>query len=265
MNKTKKKMEMKVIIALAAMIALCAAALMLTVTPKGGPGADCRGHGDCASGICDYIKQDMGRCAPSACQAGQRTVAMDGSVEYVCNNSVWVRPAEHIQTCKDNPYCDLSKPCEAGLKRVLREDQYDSACRESMAQMILPTVCVPCGNNVCDANESDCNCPEDCGTAASSGITGIIMLGPTCPVQRIGEVCERPYAATVVVKSAGSEITRFTSGDDGRFTVELPPGTYELEPLTEGGAMLPRGAPQTVVVQAGQLTNVTITYDTGIR
>ena len=90
------------------------------------------------------------------------------------------------------------------------------------------------------------------------------MLGPTCPVQREGETCERPFVATVVVKSAGSEVTRFTSGEDGRFTVLLSPGTYDLEPLTEGGAMLPRGESQTVTVQAG-FTNVTISYDTGIR
>jgi len=31
-----------------------------------------------------------------------------------------------------------------------------------MAQRILRTVCAPCGNGVCDPDESVCNCPRDC-------------------------------------------------------------------------------------------------------
>jgi hypothetical protein len=53
-----------------------------------------------------------------------------------------------------------------GMKRLLHPDEYmvseDGRCMESMAQRLLRTVCVPCGNGVCDQDESPCNCPQDC-------------------------------------------------------------------------------------------------------
>ena len=33
-----------------------------------------------------------------------------------------------------------------------------------------------------------------------SGVRGIVLYGPTCPVQRAGQSCERPYQATIVVR-----------------------------------------------------------------
>lgn len=125
-------------------------------------GADCRAHSECASGVCDFYKQDMGKCTALACQTGDEVVGISGAVEYSCNNSRWVA-VDGEQTCKDNPYCDLDNPCGAGLTRALRPDQYGANCQESMAQMILPTVCIDCGDGVCDINESECNCPADCG------------------------------------------------------------------------------------------------------
>ncbi len=102
-----------------------------------------------------------------------------------------------------------------------------------------------------------------------SGITGIIQAGPQCPVVRPNDpnCADKPLAATVIVKSAatGLQVTQFTSSSDGTFHVPLPPGSYELDPQPGSPSGLPFGAPQTVQVQAGQFTNVTIEYDTGIR
>ncbi len=103
-----------------------------------------------------------------------------------------------------------------------------------------------------------------------SGITGIIQAGPQCPV--IGpnsppDCQDKPLAATVIVRSAatGLEITRFQSAADGTFSVPLPPGSYVLDPQPGSPSGFPHAAPQNVEVQAGQFTNVTIEYDTGIR
>ena len=38
--------------------------------------------------------------------------------------------------------------------------------------------------------------------AATSGIEGQVLLGPTCPVEREGMPCEEPYEATIVVWDA---------------------------------------------------------------
>lgn len=101
-----------------------------------------------------------------------------------------------------------------------------------------------------------------------SGISGIVLAGPTCPVEMPDDPdCDdQPYAATVIVKTldGSSTVTRFTAGNDGRFRVPLFPGTYRLDPLP-GANGFPISSPQTVVVQSDSYTEVTISYDTGIR
>ncbi|HKQ47745.1 MAG TPA: carboxypeptidase-like regulatory domain-containing protein [Phycisphaerae bacterium] len=99
-----------------------------------------------------------------------------------------------------------------------------------------------------------------------NGINGVILAGPTCPFQMEGEDCDdRPIAATVIVRQPfGFEVTRFTSDDDGRFRVELPPGNYQLDPQPNECCI--GTAPfQTVTVQDGQFNEIVISYDTGIR
>jgi hypothetical protein len=101
-----------------------------------------------------------------------------------------------------------------------------------------------------------------------SGISGVVLAGPTCPVQMPDdpECDDQPYAATVMVKTANGRftVTRFTAGSDGHFRVPLFPGTYLLDPLPDASGF-PISSPQTVVVQSGAFTDITISYDTGIR
>ncbi len=105
-----------------------------------------------------------------------------------------------------------------------------------------------------------------CASAAAppSGLTGRVMIGPTCPVQRLGERCERPYRTEIVVLRARDQrrVTLFRSGSDGRFRVRLTPGRYVLEAASPG---LPRLTPLQVTVRAGRFTAVTIVFDSGIR
>lgn len=99
----------------------------------------------------------------------------------------------------------------------------------------------------------------------TSGIEGVVTLGPLMPVTRVGEPNERPYEATIVVRTANGsrEVTRFRSGTDGRFHVPLHPGDYVLEPV--GGHPFPTAPSQTVTVEEGAFSQVLIQYDTGIR
>jgi hypothetical protein len=98
-----------------------------------------------------------------------------------------------------------------------------------------------------------------------SGIRGMVLYGPTCPVQRAGQTCERPYATSITVKRepAGTVVARASSGSDGRFTARLSAGTYLLEP--RNGKPYPRAQSQTVTVHRHRFTNVTIRFDSGIR
>lgn len=104
-------------------------------------------------------------------------------------------------------------------------------------------------------------------TQSGTGLQGIVEAGPTCPVERINSPCPpHPLAATVVVRnSQGAEVTRFHSGSDGRFRVDLAPGTYALIGQPVGSSFLPRPIPATATVTAGSYVTVNVEYDTGIR
>jgi hypothetical protein len=103
-----------------------------------------------------------------------------------------------------------------------------------------------------------------------SGIRGVVLLGPTCP---IGEdpgaddpvPCLTPYAAALVVTDSESAVVaRVSSAADGTFQVDLPPGEYVVTPAT-GQDTYPIAQPVSVVVGPGSYAEVEINYDTGIR
>jgi hypothetical protein len=112
-----------------------------------------------------------------------------------------------------------------------------------------------------------------CGTAPAStpppgtGIQGVVQSGPACPVEQINSPCPpHPLAATVVVRDAnGHEVARTHSGSDGRFKIDVAPGTYTIVGLNIGSSMLPRPIPTTVTVTSGTYATVNVEYDSGIR
>lgn len=158
---------------------------------KAKPAKICRAHDECPSGVCSRFKKDNGHCAPVRCRVGERT---DNNHFFCSAKMKWQPSRREGEACKHsyecfeptcfmNPMCDLRpgskaactkgectltrmpSPCELdGRKVVLAPEEYaqDGTCMQSLAQRILRTVCVPCGNGVCDADESPCNCPSDC-------------------------------------------------------------------------------------------------------
>ena len=102
---------------------------------------------------------------------------------------------------------------------------------------------------------------------AGTGFRGVVQVGPACPVERIDSPCPpHPLAATVVVRNgSGVEVLRFHSGPDGRFTVDIAPGTYSVVGLNIGASMLPRPIPTTVTVTQGSYATLNVQYDSGIR
>ena len=104
-------------------------------------------------------------------------------------------------------------------------------------------------------------------TQSTSGIRITVSIGPTCPgPSRAGESCVRPYAGEfVIANSAGAEVARVTTDDNGQATVALAPGEYTVKLNLNSKVPYPRGAPATVTVPPGQYVEVTIQLDTGIR
>lgn len=101
----------------------------------------------------------------------------------------------------------------------------------------------------------------------TSGIDGMVTLGPLCPVSRLEEPCpDRPFAATLLVRTAaGQTLGPVQSDASGRFTLDVPPGKYVIEPQLTSSGRLPFAGPVDVTVPATGRAAVTIAYDTGIR
>lgn len=98
-----------------------------------------------------------------------------------------------------------------------------------------------------------------------SGIRGRVVYGPTCPVQRLGHTCERPYQASITIrrKSTDKVVARVRSSADGGFTVRLRGGVYVLHP--QNGKPYPRAETQTVTVRRHRFTTIVVSFDSGIR
>ncbi len=106
-------------------------------------------------------------------------------------------------------------------------------------------------------------------TSATSGLSGQVLLGPTCPgpsrVEGDPACADRPYRAEINVLRAGQLVARLGSDAVGEFRVGLRPGSYTLVPLTPPGAVLPVAARQSVEVRPDTFAGVVIRYDSGLR
>jgi hypothetical protein len=99
----------------------------------------------------------------------------------------------------------------------------------------------------------------------TSGIRGQALAGPRCPVETQASPCPPvPYEGTVIATDveSGEEFTVETDSE-GRFALSLEPGTYEVSIVSETSP--PFAKPQTVTVEPGSFTEITVSVDTGIR
>ena len=110
-----------------------------------------------------------------------------------------------------------------------------------------------------------CGSSDLLGPDAAQGIEGLALLGPRCPVVRLDDPCpDLPHEASIEIRNGkGDIVTRIRSGEDGRFVVGLRPGLYLLVP--ESGDPFPVASEQEVEVVANVYTQVTVSFDTGIR
>lgn len=113
-----------------------------------------------------------------------------------------------------------------------------------------------------------CQQPPEIGPTTAQ--SGIVLAGPTCPVVRDppDPACEdRPVAGAeiVAVDAQGQEVARASSDAEGRFSLALPAGEYQLVPQPVEGLLGTASPTEIVVVDGAPLEPVTIVYDTGIR
>lgn len=100
-----------------------------------------------------------------------------------------------------------------------------------------------------------------------TGISGVAVAGPTCPVEQPGDSACAPHpvegAVIVVTDPSGEQVGQATTDADGRFFVTLPAGRYRLTAGDVDG-LTGAPAPMEVVVSDGA-ASVELSYDTGIR
>lgn len=96
-----------------------------------------------------------------------------------------------------------------------------------------------------------------------SGIEGNIAYGPTSPVCKINESCNKPYNGKILIKSSDKSrvIQTFTTDKNGSFRINIQPGTYYLETKQE----FINACGQPVKVEIGKFTDINLECDTGIR
>ena len=101
--------------------------------------------------------------------------------------------------------------------------------------------------------------------STTSGVEGQVFIGPVCPVVQVGQECpDQPYQATLVVNNSnGREIVKVQTDAQGRFKIPLEPGEYVLHPETPN--VMPFASEQPFTVEPGKFTQITVTYDSGIR
>jgi hypothetical protein len=104
------------------------------------------------------------------------------------------------------------------------------------------------------------------GGAGTSGVRGVAIAGPRCPVEQIGSPCpDQPFAGTVRASTLdGSVVAEVETDREGRFRIPLDPGSYVLVVVIAAGGP-PTATPQPVRVDEGRFTSVTLQVDTGIR
>ncbi|MCR4279496.1 MAG: hypothetical protein NUV78_02025 [Candidatus Zambryskibacteria bacterium] len=114
-------------------------------------------------------------------------------------------------------------------------------------------------------------CEFVCPTPASgSGVRGIVMLGPTCPVVQDppdSECDDKPFKTNLVLTTADgvSIVKSFSSDAQGKFSIAVSPGYYLIR-SAPGGPIMPSCAKGEVIeVRANSYTVTTVSCDTGIR
>jgi hypothetical protein len=113
-------------------------------------------------------------------------------------------------------------------------------------------------------------CAQDAARAPAGGVgvvavTGTVLGEPGCPgPERIGSPCPPRLMGSVAVEAmrGTSVAASVTTGPDGRFTLRLIPGAYQLI-ATSAGPL--RSTASALVTVGTSPVSVNLTVDTGIR
>jgi hypothetical protein len=108
------------------------------------------------------------------------------------------------------------------------------------------------------------------GTTETGLLQGLVTIGPIQPVELPGVTATIPpevYEArkVLVYNEAGSRLIKTVDlGPDGRYRIELAPGTYTVD-INYLGVDSSDDVPRQIEIKSGLTVRVDIDIDTGIR
>ncbi len=97
------------------------------------------------------------------------------------------------------------------------------------------------------------------------GLSGIVVRGPTQPVCSAAVSCDEPFSAGFQIEKNNIIVGAFRSTADGCFAVQVPAGNYQIVPDADAPIISPSSQTQNVTVAPDLWTQVTFTFDTGMR
>lgn len=105
--------------------------------------------------------------------------------------------------------------------------------------------------------------------AANGTLTGDVVAGPTCPVERVGQSCPPkpvPNREIQILDASGAVAATTKTDASGHFSVSIAPGAYVAHvSIVRGGIGASQVTPGNVTVAEGKSTYIKIELDTGIR
>jgi hypothetical protein len=101
---------------------------------------------------------------------------------------------------------------------------------------------------------------------SGTGLEGVIKISPNRPGPiRNGEPSSGPFANTTFnVQNQNGKVASFTTDDQGRFRISLPPGRYRVA-VENNETRVRHCGPFEVEVTAGQMTKADWGCDSGMR
>ena len=107
-------------------------------------------------------------------------------------------------------------------------------------------------------------------TAALGRLSGVVTIGPNCPVEQVGVPCPpspEAYALrkVLVYDAQHNQLLHTVDIDSqGLYLIDLPPATYVVD-LKKAGIDRSGDVPASVTIHANAVTTLNISIDTGIR
>jgi hypothetical protein len=108
------------------------------------------------------------------------------------------------------------------------------------------------------------------GTSGTQGtLSGDVVAGPTCPVERAEDPCPPkavPNREVEILGTNNAVVATAMTDSKGHFSLALAPGTYVVTvPIKQGLIGMRQTSDVKASITAGQVTTVKIMLDTGIR